>query len=1771
MKKLFQKILFLFLLSCSSYLFAQSFKTKTVTASDYCLFLNAVAASDPHHLYNETMEFDATTASIVREGAPGRWRYEVIAGYENCSITGLSFLDEARYCNWLQNGKLVGEPGVASLEQGAYMLDEMDDDDFSWDQVITKNPTAVYWIADDGENGNNASASIADESSLFAVATTEKTMLILAAVSTATSTSNFNSYIEDVSGVAGFIGLLACPELMMRMSGDAGAVRTASSELTERDAAAQRANNSALTLDHFGATAEAHPTASRFIVKEEEKKPGELEKIACESVGSIKVQLTKVEAKRADDYSEVKKMVFNSAKAEVAKLIQAEAERVASFEAERKKVDKLNQSKAKEFAGHEKIESEKRDAHRAGTETMKVLASAAPAAYGLLDHAVTMNASSDATALSTRHQLEAERVFRFQEEKETAVHENNEKKRIAEEAIAKANEAVEMAQLDFNKAQQVANDAWKAVIEAQTADAIKTFIEKPAVLTEEDEFSPKNLRALWDRKETIEKANQLARKQKDRKLVKAIDGAVAKAEAADTRAAAAQEVAQEATGKASNALEVANNTLIAFKELETSVLEDSQTTVNVLAFNSSLVKEAIATASVAEENAEQAISTANGAAEEAAVALSSVKKLEKRIVVLENAIIITTTAKNSAEDRITALENSLKAVTHQLEIGNAKASEKDIATLNSDLQAALQAKEAAEKHAESLTQILKRSGDDINDPSDPTAVQHDKAYVDAMEKVIKEMARDAQATFDEKAASNAKILESYVATMKATTKAAEDAKKAADQIAAEAKERAESYVAALKKMTEETKEASELQAAQQAKIFEEQLETMKAATKAFEDAKRITDKATAEAKEKADNYAKAMDFALNKTAENAATSDAKALEENFIAMKKSCEMLLVSNDLTSAEETAADQGLRHDNNNKLTTLAQIAQLKLDVANDHKREKEAAWASINDQAKGWYGVRNAKEHAIYELSEAIKAEEAGKAREGEAWRRVAEQRLLAAAEYQSSAEAYKVRGRPEKNLEAKNAYMRALGNMQEAVQQFREIQLSKATEAETASRPEEAANWRRAIVANEQAASYYTKAIEVNASARYWNPNYSYVGIGYRHEGESWDNASCSADRVSLQLFKAIEAKAAGKPEEAEQWEEAAQESQRSSEYYLKAIEAKDNISKGLSNYIGYAAGFASERLAQAIEARVAGKGEEAAQWKEAARESKQGSEYFLKAIEARAARNSADAERWEAAAVGAISASNQLAKAIQARIGGKIEKLLEAVQWEEAARESKQGSEYHLKAIEARATGNPAYAESWKNAGLALCHASDHLAKMIQARVAGQPEEPAQWQQAMHQSQSATRYFLQAIEARARGKEADAASWENAGASASRASDYLTKAIRLQYANYHLYDALEKAGLLKKAASASLQGSEYFLRAIEARAKGNSDDATNWEKAGTAISKASDSFSCAADTFGEKGDPSPPHDYQSDARYDQSISEAYLREIERRAARQQADTEALDHTSYHVNFASDQFAKAIEARAAGKPEEAAQWEQAASASQRRSEYYLKSIEARVAGREADAESWVNASCGAILASKRLVKAIEARIAEKLGEAAQWEEAAHESQCRIEYNLKAIEARAAGSSKAENNWTNAAAAASWASDRLAKAIQAMAVGKAEEAAQWKEAAHASQRRVEYNLGSRDQYNLVLYRTSEWLVKVIEAKIAGNVEEAALWEQAVRKSQLAECFHKARAKVDLRRNIKGIKTTFLQPSARDREKKANNAAIKSRELADQAAAFGKKGAR
>jgi sulfatase modifying factor 1 len=97
-----------------------------VTIGQYAAFLNAVAAADPHQLYNPLMASDLAIAGIARRGEPGSYTYSVIDNHGDSAdrpITYVSWWDAARFANWMANGQPQGAQDERTTEDGAYPVD----------------------------------------------------------------------------------------------------------------------------------------------------------------------------------------------------------------------------------------------------------------------------------------------------------------------------------------------------------------------------------------------------------------------------------------------------------------------------------------------------------------------------------------------------------------------------------------------------------------------------------------------------------------------------------------------------------------------------------------------------------------------------------------------------------------------------------------------------------------------------------------------------------------------------------------------------------------------------------------------------------------------------------------------------------------------------------------------------------------------------------------------------------------------------------------------------------------------------------------------------------------------------------------------------------------------------------------------------------------------------------------------------------------------------------------------------------------------------------------------------------------------------------------------------------------------------------------------------------------------------------------------------------------------------------------------------------------
>ena len=117
-----------------------------INNNQYAVFLNSVAADDPHGLYSTNMTMN-TYGGIKRSGSPGDYSYTLKPGMEHQPVVWVDFNDALRFCNWLHNGQPAGPQDSSSTEDGAYTITP----EGIAANNITRNPGARFWLPSDDE------------------------------------------------------------------------------------------------------------------------------------------------------------------------------------------------------------------------------------------------------------------------------------------------------------------------------------------------------------------------------------------------------------------------------------------------------------------------------------------------------------------------------------------------------------------------------------------------------------------------------------------------------------------------------------------------------------------------------------------------------------------------------------------------------------------------------------------------------------------------------------------------------------------------------------------------------------------------------------------------------------------------------------------------------------------------------------------------------------------------------------------------------------------------------------------------------------------------------------------------------------------------------------------------------------------------------------------------------------------------------------------------------------------------------------------------------------------------------------------------------------------------------------------------------------------------------------------------------------------------------------------------------------------------------------
>ncbi len=117
-----------------------------VTNAEYAVFLNAVAATDTHGLYNTNMA--DVYGGITRSGSSGSYTYAAVPGRENNPVVYVSFWDSLRYVNWLHNGMPTGAQDASTTEDGAYTLNGVTN---PVNGTVARNPGATWFLPTEDE------------------------------------------------------------------------------------------------------------------------------------------------------------------------------------------------------------------------------------------------------------------------------------------------------------------------------------------------------------------------------------------------------------------------------------------------------------------------------------------------------------------------------------------------------------------------------------------------------------------------------------------------------------------------------------------------------------------------------------------------------------------------------------------------------------------------------------------------------------------------------------------------------------------------------------------------------------------------------------------------------------------------------------------------------------------------------------------------------------------------------------------------------------------------------------------------------------------------------------------------------------------------------------------------------------------------------------------------------------------------------------------------------------------------------------------------------------------------------------------------------------------------------------------------------------------------------------------------------------------------------------------------------------------------------------
>jgi len=169
------------------------------TNAQYAEFLNAVAATDTHNLYDTNME--SGWGGITRTGSSGNFSYSARAFREDRPVNFVSFWDAVRFANWLHNTQPTGAQDNSTTEDGAYTLTPTG----IANNTITRNAGATVFITSEDEWYKAAYYETGSDT-YFDYPSGSDTQTTCAAPGATANTANCELAVSDPTDVGSYTG-----------------------------------------------------------------------------------------------------------------------------------------------------------------------------------------------------------------------------------------------------------------------------------------------------------------------------------------------------------------------------------------------------------------------------------------------------------------------------------------------------------------------------------------------------------------------------------------------------------------------------------------------------------------------------------------------------------------------------------------------------------------------------------------------------------------------------------------------------------------------------------------------------------------------------------------------------------------------------------------------------------------------------------------------------------------------------------------------------------------------------------------------------------------------------------------------------------------------------------------------------------------------------------------------------------------------------------------------------------------------------------------------------------------------------------------------------------------------------------------------------------------------------------------------------------------------------------------------------------------------------